>query len=440
VPGCGFSSASGHKLERSHSQHAMRVPALHETPETARTSLMFKVPHKPGALLTILEQFVKFGVNLTRIESRPAKFDASTFEMYVDFEGKEDDDTVKSLLSSLNSSLQDVKISSPRTVPWFPRHITDLDSFSQKTLDAGAELESDHPGFSDTVYRERRKMIVDNAGKYKYGMEIPHVDYNQEEIETWGIVYSRLKELFPKYACKEYNEILGSLEDQCGYGEDNIPQLQDISQFLKKETGFQLRPVAGLLSARDFLNALAFRTFFSTQYIRHHSMPLYTPEPDVVHELMGHAPLLANSDFAELSQTYGLASLGASDRDIQRLATCYWFTIEFGVYKEDEDIKAYGAGLLSSFGEMEYACAPKKSGEEAPEYLPWDPAIASEKDYPITTYQPTYFVANSLKDATDKLKDFSDHHINRPFYVTYLPASQTVDADRFIVRDEYPRK
>ena len=377
---------------------------------------------------------------MTRIESRPSKSHQYGYEFVVDFEGEEESPQIKTLLGDLSNVAEDINVLSPVTVPWFPRKISDLDSFSAKTLDAGAELESDHPGFSDKVYRERRERIVANATTYKHGMQIPRVDYSDDETATWGAVYEKLQKLYPKYACKQFNNILPLLEHNVGYAPDNIPQQQDVSDFLRECTGFTMRPVTGLLSARDFLNALAFRVFFSTQYIRHHSRPLYTPEPDVCHELLGHAPMFADEDFADFSQDIGLASLGASDADIKRLATCYWFTVEFGLVKQQGELRSYGAGLLSSFGEMEYSCAPYRPAggtDERPEYLPWDPNVAGELEYPITTYQPTYFVAESMTDVKSRMRSFCEQ-ISRPFHVRYHPLTQTVQLDRTVQRTNVP--
>ena len=123
---------------------------------------------------------------------------------------------------------------------------------------------------------------------------------------------------------------------------------------------------------------------------------MYTPEPDICHELLGHAPMFLNPDFADFTQYIGLASLGASDDEIKRLATCYWFSVEFGLLFEGGDLKAYGAGLLSSFGELQHSTSPTNPDITIRE---WQPAEAAIQDYPITTMQPIYFAAPSLRLA-----------------------------------------
>jgi phenylalanine-4-hydroxylase len=131
-------------------------------------------------------------------------------------------------------------------------------------------------------------------------------------------------------------------------------------------------------------------------------------------------PLLADKDFAEFSQEIGLASLGASDADVTRLATCYWFTVEFGLCRQGGAVRAYGAGLLSSFGELEYCL----SG--APELRPFDPEVTGVTEYPITEYQPVYYVADSFAAAKDKLRAFAAT-LNRPFHVRYNPYTESVE-------------
>ena len=344
--------------------------------EQGRTSLLFSTGDGVGSLTEVLGVFQRHGVNLTRIESRSSKR-SSAFEFTVDT----DCAPPPALLSDLR--LFTLTLVQPRRVPWFPTVLRDIDTFSTRTLDAGSELESDHPGFQDAAYRERRRAIVAAARGFRHGEPIPAVAYTPQEVATWGTVYRKLRSYTRDFACDAYNRVFPLLEAHCGYAPDRIPQLQAISEFLQSCTGFRLRPVGGLLSARDFLNGLAFRVFFSTQYIRHHSVPLYTPEPDVCHELLGHAPMFADPDFADFSHDIGLASLGASDEDIKRLAACYWFSVEFGLCTEGGQRKAYGAGLLSSFGELEYACAPyRPAGGEStsPTYLPWEPSLAAKQD------------------------------------------------------------
>uniref|UniRef100_A0A8C1L416 Phenylalanine-4-hydroxylase n=1 Tax=Cyprinus carpio TaxID=7962 RepID=A0A8C1L416_CYPCA len=392
--------------------------------KTGVVSCIFSLKQEVGALVKALRLFEDKGINLTHIESRPSRDNKEEYEFFISVDqasSKALDEVVDSLRTQISGQVHELSRNKQKdTVPWFPNDIQDLDRFANQILSYGSELDADHPGFTDPVYRARRKEFADIAYNYRHGQVIPCVDYTAEEKATWGTVFRELKTLYATHACREHNRVFPLLEKYCGYREDNIPQLEDISRYLQSCTGFRLRPVAGLLSSRDFLAGLAFRVFHSTQYIRHSSKPMYTPEPDICHELLGHVPLFADPSFAQFSQEIGLASLGAPDEFIEKLATVYWFTVEFGLCKEGDKVKAYGAGLLSSFGELQYCLTDK------PKLLPFEPEKTCLQQYPITEFQPVYFVAESFEDAKEKVRKFAST-IPRPFSVRYNAYTQRIE-------------
>jgi phenylalanine-4-hydroxylase len=257
------------------------------------------------------------------------------------------------------------------------------------------QLDPNHPGFRDPEYRERRNQIARIALQYQTGQPIPDAPYTAAEHRVWQTIWKELDSAHPKHACAEYLESLRRLN----FSKDRIPQLREVSDKVEAISGFRLEPVAGLVEPRVFLESLANGVFLCTQYIRHHSTPLYTPEPDVAHEIIGHAVTLASPKLAELNRLFGEAVRRTTSRDaLDRLSRVYWFTIEFGVLWEDKNLKAYGTGLLSSAGELEEM-------HEA-ELQPLDLEVAGQKQYDPTHYQATLFCAESFAEMYEKLRQF----------------------------------
>ncbi|CDW74002.1 UNKNOWN [Stylonychia lemnae] len=250
-------------------------------------------------------------------------------------------------------------------------------------------------------------------------------EYTEDDDYVWNYCFTRLSKLYKNIACEEFNWALNQFKSQFNNFESKVPQLNEVSNYLQSQTGWRLKPVAGMLSQREFLNGLAFKVFHCIQYVRHHSVPLYAYEPDIIHDILGHGPMFAIKDFADFSQQIGLASLGVSETELNKLAAIYFYTIEFGICREKGSYKAYGAGIMGSVHELEHCMSGK------PQYLKFDPFVICKDhmSYPLNDLQPKYFVCDSFSDVKKQVSQYCDH-INRSFNVTYNAKEQKILVNR----------
>src|SRR3954463_7458102 len=200
-------------------------------------------------------------------------------------------------------------------------------------------LGQDHPGFHDEAYRARRNEIAAAAMAWTPGQPVPHIAYLEAENDIWATVSRELHVKHEKYACREYLEAKAAL----GLPEDRVPQLDAVTAGLQGLTGWAYWPAPGLGGVREVFGALGAVFFHPTQYVRHPPEPLYTPEPDIIHEVIGHGNMLASPRFAAIKKAAGDAARRVeTDDGLQFVADVFWFTLEFGVMHEDGELKAYG--------------------------------------------------------------------------------------------------
>jgi phenylalanine-4-hydroxylase len=265
---------------------------------------------------------------------------------------------------------------------------------SATTMGSPPAVASPTAGQPPAEYWARRREIAARASGI--GWAAAHIDYTPAEDEVWSHVSAALAPIWDRHACAA----LGAARERLGLPVDHVPQLSEVDALLRPLTGFGYRAVAGLLAVTDFFGALARGIFPSTQYLRWEGDPLYTPEPDIVHEVIGHGNSLACPEMAVVHRLAGEAIGRVRDeRSRKFVADVFWFSAEFGVVSEDGRPKAYGAGLLSSPGELAWF------GDHA-EIRPLDVASMGVLAYDIDHYQPVLFQAESLDHVVDVVGGF----------------------------------
>jgi phenylalanine-4-hydroxylase len=261
------------------------------------------------------------------------------------------------------------------------------------------ELAGDHPGFTDLSYRARRDYLAGLAETWAPGQPVPAPDYTDEEHQVWRTVSASLVDLHEQSACQAFLEGKEAVRLQA----DRVPQLTEVTDRLAPAAGFRYHPVAGLAPLRDFYQSFAGGVFWSTQYLRHPSVPLYTPEPDVIHEVIGHANQLAGPGYADMYRLVGAAVARTGSEDALRfLSHVFWYTMEFGVVREGGELRAFGAGILSSVGET--------AGFRDADLRPVDFLAMGRAEYDITHFQPTLYVWSSPAELEDELSRFLESY------------------------------
>jgi len=216
-----------------------------------------------------------------------------------------------------------------------------------------------------------------------------YIRYSDEENLMWhDLITTQLSQL-DGHACNEYIRAL----DRMSFPRDRIPQLDEVSAVLMDHTGWSVTPVPALIDFSTIFELLASRRFPAATFIRNRDEMSYLREPDVFHEIFGHTPLLTDPRFASFCEAYGRAGITADPADRSMLARLFWFTVEFGLIRTPKGLRAYGAGIVSSPGELTYAIE-----SDAPQRKRLDVVEALRTPYRIDIYQSIYFTIDGFDE------------------------------------------
>lgn len=250
------------------------------------------------------------------------------------------------------------------------------------------------------------------------------IDWTSTEDQTWQTLINRQKEVIKNRACSDFIKAL----DIVDFPLDKTPQLKDVNKRLMSQTGWQVQNVAALIQPDEFFTLLANKKFPAATFIRIPEELDYLQEPDIFHELFGHVPLLSHPTYAHFVHEFGKKALTLAPKDRSRLFRLFWFTVEFGLINTQNGIRAYGAGILSSIGETQYALTEKSQKKT------FNLMDALRTPFRVDIMQPLYYVINSFDDLYKVLdvdiKNFLDESRElKDFAPLFQPKPKKTESD-----------
>ncbi|MEW9552808.1 phenylalanine 4-monooxygenase [Nonomuraea sp. NPDC050783] len=271
----------------------------------------------------------------------------------------------------------------------------DAPPLTPTTADGRLGTAAEHPGLRDPRYLARRRWFAGLAGGHQVGDPSPRITYLPSEHAVWRTVKRILESAHRSHACRAVLEAREAVR----FPADRLPQHAEVGAQLRRLTGFDFTLAGGVVANERFLGSMAGGYFHAVQFVRHPAVPMYTPEPDLIHDVFGHGIHLAVPRFAEIYRLIGAAAARLrTGHALQIVSDLYWFTLEYGVVEDDGATKAYGAALLSSYGELGRFRSARIRELDVPAML--------ATPYDIAGYQPVLFRARCLNHVTDTLAAF----------------------------------
>lgn len=313
----------------------------------------------------------------------------------------------------------------------------------QPSINYNNVIDSDEARTAQAAADAAPSMPAEKIDQNKFYITQQYHKYTRDDHEVWRDMYDRRWAVLEQQVSRTFLDGIAVLK----MSRDRIPllcdqvlqadctiaggtvlkkgtEIQGINRFLRQVSDWASYGVPGYLPAKAFFACLAARQFPTTVLIRPREVMDYLPEPDIFHDVFGHVPLHASRVFADFLQTYGRAALLCEDPEhIERLGRLFWFTVEFGLIKEDGKVKVYGSGLVSSHGESKYSLEGQweKKGASTPdcterpvaEWRPFDLDRVCSTNFEINHYQPIYYVLESFEQLRDAMNTYAEQVIGK---------------------------